>query len=116
MNFKTGKLALNLGQWPGVKLHHALALALVVLTTLSCHRKSAKWLLLLPRWTQTGVETSAPLSKWRVQDIFDTASACEQAKLMDKEKLILENMDADPPSIEVVGTCVATDDPRLKSN
>jgi hypothetical protein len=91
-----------------VKLRHAAALALV------------GWYLMaappmLNKGGSSGPDLGAPLSKWTIEESFDTAKECEAAD----EKLKTRFLDARPQTLAGIEwaqgiSCIATDDPRLK--
>jgi hypothetical protein len=111
-----------------MKSRHAAALALV------------GWYLLMPPLKNKSVATDAPLSTWKLVNSFDTASDCENSRssLIEQAKKTAsqENKDFEATRgdgsnsqnletlqqlyfLEVVvplQKCIATDDPRLKTN
>ena len=88
-----------------MRLRHAAALALV------------GWYLMIP--PKSGKDASGPydpkaeLNKWFVFGAYDFAHECEGAKFLDREA---HKSKSDPmnPALESA-QCIATDDPRLKS-
>ncbi len=114
-----------------MKLCHAAALALV------------GWYLMVPPHYKQGTDTSAPRSEWEQHGAFDTAEACERAKailvncgeilngakqgnvlnacgfpgkarpLKDEQQ---DTMVGQIAAQDMESECIATDDPRLKSN
>jgi hypothetical protein len=71
------------------------------------------------------VRSEAPISQWEILDSFDSADDCSDAQ-MRHSRLCLKYSQSvlRAPKIvdqltcarEVFGTCIATDDPRLKGN
>jgi hypothetical protein len=100
-----------------MKLRHAAALALV------------GWYLLGPpqRGESANFDTDAPLSKWKVINSFDNLGACEQGRIIEQGRWYDRaardtpgTKDAIKDAIMLIlldsAKCVASDDPRLKSN
>jgi len=81
---------------------HAAALALL------------GWYLMTPPIVSTSpfrIDLDAPLSRWDIQESFDTAEDCEN--------LYMQLADKHPKNSQEdlryrTGHCIATDDPRLK--
>jgi hypothetical protein len=94
-----------------MKLRHAAALALV------------GWYLMAPPVTpcpddcgadHQHVDTAAPLSKWKMIESFDTAEGCHRWQHQAELKLTADTYTAWTRAHR--SECIATDDPRLKSN
>ena len=96
-----------------MKAHYAAALALV------------GWYLMGPPVYGVDVTTmdpSAPLSKWNIEDSYDTARECREA-LQERRKASEHSsslaakmgvlLDTDPRYVKEL-ECIATDDPRLR--
>ena len=84
-----------------MKPRHAAALALV------------GWYLMQPPLvTPNSFNFDAPLSRWDIEESFDTASDCEQTwnSMTEKAKGKSDVLSRR----EQFGHCIATDDPRLK--
>ena len=87
-----------------MKLQHAAALAL------------AGWYLMTPPTQAKGrYDTSAPLSKWRIEAGFGTSEECKKMLVLLSSSALKEGK---PDDIEAVkdAQCVSTDDARLKGN
>jgi hypothetical protein len=93
-----------------MKPRHAAALALV------------GWYLMVPPISNGTPAIAAPLSRWEIQESYDTAVECQsnlylvvkqaltdlqKPMIQDKKNLVLQFSSA---------TCVASDDPHLKGN
>jgi hypothetical protein len=99
-----------------MKPRHAAVLALV------------GWYLMTPplsgRPGSYVVSRGIPLSQWRVEQSFDSATECEQARLENVAKVrqLVEKAGHQNPGDDVLvqdaalGKCISTDDPRLKGN
>jgi len=89
---------------------HAAALALV-----------GWYLMVPPHPTATTLDSDAPLPKWRVYEVFDTAVACNTARASEEQDW-KSKADADPNNAVtkflvkswLASQCIAADDPRLK--
>jgi len=87
-----------------MKLQHAAALALT------------GWYLMTPPTQAKGrYDTSAPLSKWRIEAGFGTGEECKKTLVLLSSRALKEGK---PDDIEALkdAQCVATDDARLKGN
>jgi len=107
-----------------MKSRHAAALALV------------GWYLMVPPRDGSTIDTKAPLAQWENWSSFDSAAECESAAKRDERTSIAElknpalrertrkreHPHIDPATNVVLDDqaldeqCIATDDPRLKSN
>lgn len=100
-----------------MKLRHAAALALV------------GWYLMLPPLPigQTEPDARAPLGDWYILEPFDAASVCQSELVQiadtksDRRKKLLVDQVNDKQRRYLASAfpkaqCIATDDPRLKSN
>jgi hypothetical protein len=102
-----------------MKPRHAAALALV------------GWYLMAPPVQEKdGVQYNAPIAKWDIQHVFDSAAECDVAMqrwrsrakkvwdALNSKKPLPHNADLDLPLEQVnqMGACecIASDDPRLK--
>ena len=102
-----------------MKLPHAAALAVI------------GWYLMVPPvQDKDGVQYNAPIAKWGIQHVFDSAMECDVAmqrwrsrasKVWDAlngKKPLPHNSDLDLPleKVNQMGACecIASDDPRLK--
>lgn len=87
-----------------MRRYHRLALAAM----------AVGWYLMVPPSDRLGLNFQAPLSKWVIQDSFDTASDCQAEKMAAFQYLRQPNSRAtDLTKLLVQGSCIATDDPRL---
>jgi len=118
-------------QQDAMKFHHAAALALV------------GWYLMVPPLFKHGVNVNAPVSEWDHRQAFDTADACEKARVglyhcgavlngaergtvmqacgFDSHPRPIKDKKADAIVGQIVmqfyeAACIATDDPGLKGN
>ena len=101
-----------------MKPRHAAALALV------------GWYLMMPPENFPSSDepiSTAPLEQWHVWHSFDAADECERFKLSEENRLWATVLRAEPYTnaqtfarvfhLEMVDAeCIASDDPRLKSN
>ena len=99
-----------------MNLRHAVALALV------------GWYLMTPplsgRPGAYVVSDGAALSQWHIDQSFDSAIECEQARIdhVASERYIAEKAGHPNPGEDVLvrdamtSQCIATNDPRLKGN
>jgi hypothetical protein len=93
---------------PGPNLRHAAALALV------------GWYLMLPPINDGTPEVTAPPSRWEILFPYDTARDCQISlsrivgqTLVDLQKPMARDKENFVLRLSS-GTCVASDDPRLK--
>jgi len=87
-----------------MKLQHAAALAL------------AGWYLMTPPIQAKGrYETSAPLSKWRIEAGFGSSEDCKKTLVGLASRAREEGKTQDIEAVKDA-QCVATDDSRLKGN
>ena len=104
-----------------MKLRHAAALAL------------AGWYLMLPPVRSTSLlspatkmaatrgffdcyDANAPISQWQTIEAFDTAEQCKAASTKSALSHRQHGLDCGLASAWLDAQCIATDDPRLKSN
>jgi hypothetical protein len=92
-----------------LKLHHAAALVL-----------GLGWYLMVPPVDQTGdyyADPKAPLVQWTIRSSYDTAKKCEKARAKVKGEMSQPHGRLGTvSSFLTMATCIASDDPRLKSN
>jgi len=92
-----------------MKLRHAATLAL-----------GLGWYLMMPPVSQNGdyyADSKAPLGQWTIQSSHDTARKCEKARAKLKDEMSQPHgRIGSVSSFLTMATCVASDDPRLKSN
>jgi hypothetical protein len=75
---------------------------------------------MVPPVNQTGdyyADSKAPLHEWTIRTSYDTARKCEKAR--DKLKAEMSKPHGHLGTVSsylATATCVASDDPRLKSN
>lgn len=87
---------------PFMKLQHAAALALT------------GWYLMTPPTQAKGrFDTSAPLSKWRIEAGFETGEECKKTLVLLSSRALKEGK---PEDIEAVNNaqCVSMNDARVK--
>lgn len=108
----------------------AALLALSLLPAFAGPAFAGGWYLMVPpekyvASRPVGADTSAPLGQWTLYDVFDTARACkkEEAKEDKRALALLKTCGATAHSLRcsmpfrmMAEQCIATDDPRLKSN
>ena len=91
-----------------MKHRHAAALALV------------GWYLMTPPFTPDhAVHSDAPYGHWAIRHSFDRSEDCEREKYRLRKTAydLLVEQRSDPRECDMCeAMCVATDDPRLKSN
>ena len=87
---------------------HAAALAVV------------GWYLMTPPWVAQGTfDATAPVSKWHQASAYDSAAECQsyRSSMLDYYKAHPKAKDADWfERVFGASQCIATDDPRLKSD
>ena len=80
------------------------------------------WYLMVPPWSSPGhFNDNAPLRKWHQVGAYDSASECEQDMVrtvqhFQRDKALNSATANFNAAIYAAGQCIATDDPRLKSN
>lgn len=95
-----GELALIDKPW--MKLGHAAAIAL------------AGWFLVTPPSQSDGhYDTSAPLSKWKIEGGAGTREQCKETRALLSGRAIKEGRPSDIVAIKHA-QCVSMDDPRLE--
>jgi hypothetical protein len=91
-----------------MKLRHTAALAL-----------GLGWYLMVPPVNQTGdyyADPGAPLGQWTIRSSHDTAKGCEKARAKLKAEISQpQGQLGAVRSFLSEATCIASDDPRLKS-
>jgi len=74
------------------------------------------WYLITPPPQANGhLDTSAPLSQWRIQSGFGTGEDCKNTVAELSSKALKEGKSDDAEELKA-SQCVSTDDPRLKGN
>ena len=87
---------------PWMKLRHAAAVAL------------AGWFLITPPPQSNGhYDTSAPLSKWKIEGGAGTREQCKETQALLSARAIKEGRPSDIVEIKHA-QCVSMDDPRLE--
>jgi hypothetical protein len=89
--------------------HHIAAIALV------------GWYLMIPPMSASGVDISAPLSRWTVYKNYDSIHLCVAGETQlrergDREPNMTPPLQFPPRQLEQFASadCIASDDPRLK--
>ncbi len=119
-----------------MKPRHTVALALILVCA-GCSRKNKGWYLMTPPIEGATVNKSAPLAKWEIKQSFDNVASCDASLQATHEEAARSWLHPEiqkepkdwklPPegwtawvkanATQFLGAvCVATDDPRLKSN
>ncbi len=92
-----------------MKLRHAATLVLAL-----------GWYLMVPPVNQNGdyyADSKAPLGQWTIRASYDSARKCEKARNKLKAEMSKPHGHLGTVSSYLtMATCVASDDPRLKSN